>query len=118
MTSFYNDDTIKIDPTVERTTKGKEIVMMESIKKKIELGKSITIKFSVKFGEDDSPDLDEMTAEQLQEYLEELENQLDNLEANEPEDDGGDAYEEWSDKRDELEDLISDVEDRLDALED
>ena len=47
--------------------------MMESIKKKIELGKSITIKFSVKFGEDDRPDLDEMTAEQLQEYLEEQE---------------------------------------------
>ena len=111
-------DTIKIDPTAASTTKDKEIFTMEPIKKKIEIGKSITIKFSVKFGSDDSPDLDEMTAEQLQEYLEELEDQLDNLEANEPGDDGGDAYEEWSDKHDELEDLISEVEDRLDALED
>lgn len=99
------------------TAENKEIMMMEPIKKKITIGKNITLKFSVKFSSEDDPDLDELTMEQLQEYLEELESQLDELEANEPEDDGSDAYEEWSDKRDELEDLISEVEDRLDELD-
>ena len=80
--------------------------MKEPIKKKIELGNNVTIKFSVKVSSEDAPDIDEMTAEQLQAYLEELEDQLAELDDNEPEDECSDAYDEWSDKHEDLEDLI------------
>lgn len=86
---------------------------MEPIKKKIEIGEHITLKFSVKFSSEDDPNLNEQTADQLQEYLE---NQMYNLEVNEPKDAGSDTYDEWPDKRDKMEGLISDVENRLDEL--
>lgn len=58
--------------------------MKESIKKKFELGSKITVELSVEFSDDETPDIDDMSTDQLRAYLVELEEQLDDLDENEP----------------------------------
>ncbi len=61
------------------------------------------------------PDIEELTVDQLQEYLADLEVRLDELEDNEP-DTNSDEFDEWDDKYSEIEDLIDEVEERLKEL--
>lgn len=58
--------------------------MRDSEKRKNEHKGGLTIKFSVKITTNEDPDIEDMTVEQLEAYLDELEGQLDELNANEP----------------------------------
>lgn len=62
------------------------------------------------------PDINELTIEQLQEYLDDLEDRLGELEDNEPEDEDSDEYDEWEEKYSEVEELIEEVTERLEQL--
>ena len=48
------------------------------------------------------PDIDALTIEQLQEYLDDLEDRLGELEDNEPENTDSDEYDEWEEKYSEV----------------
>ena len=62
------------------------------------------------------PDIDELTIEQLAEYLDDLEDRLGELEDNEPDDTDSDEYDEWEEKHEEVEELIEEVSERLEQL--
>lgn len=68
----------------------------------------------VDFGNE--PEIDEMDAEQLREYLAQLEEQLAELDAREPKNEESEKYDDWADEHEDLEDLIDEVKDRLDEL--
>ena len=68
-----------------------EKLAMEQFKKlEEELGVKIDITVE--------PDIDELTIEQLEEYLSDLEDRIDELEDNEPEYEGSDEHDEWEEK--------------------
>lgn len=91
--------------------------MGDIYKKKIKVGDSVTIKFSVKHSDEEVPDIDEMTIEELEAYREELEEKIARLDAIEPDDEESDEYDDWADQHEDLEDLLDEVEDRLDELQ-
>lgn len=80
--------------------------------------KGFEIEIKIEIKNSDEPDIDEMNADQLREYLAELEAQLDELDGEEPEDDESEEYDEWAEKHEAIEDLIDDVNDRLEELAD
>lgn len=90
--------------------------MSDIYKKKVKIGDSVTIKFSVKHSDEDAPDIDDMTVEELEVYREQLEEKIARLDAIEPTDEESDEYEEWADHHEDLEDLLDEVEDRLDEI--
>ena len=91
--------------------------MSDIYKKKIKIGDAVTIKFSVKRSDEDAPDIDDMTIEELEAYREELEEKIAQLDAIEPADEESDKYDDWADQHEDLEDLLDEVEDRLDELQ-
>lgn len=91
--------------------------MSDIYKKKIKIGDAVTIKFSVKHSDEDAPDIDEMTVNELEAYREELEEKIARLDAIEPADEESEEYEDWADAHEDLEDLLDEVEDRLDELQ-
>lgn len=62
------------------------------------------------------PDIEELSIEQLEEYLCDLVDRLEELEDNEPDDENSDEYDDWEDKYDETESLIEEVSERLSEL--
>lgn len=62
------------------------------------------------------PDIDELTIEQLEEYLLDLDYRISDLDGYEPDDEDSDAHEEWEDKYYDLEELYKRVEERLEQL--
>ena len=91
--------------------------MSDIYKKKIKIGDAVTIKFSVKPSDEDAPDIDDMTIEELEAYREELEEKIARLDAIEPTDEESEEYDDWADQHEDLEDLLDEVEDRLDELQ-
>ena len=83
--------------------------MSDIYKKKIMIGDAVTIKFSMKHSDEDTPDIDEMT-------VEELEEKIARLDAIEPADEESDEYDDQADQHEDLEDLLDEVEDRLDEI--
>lgn len=59
---------------------------------------------------------DEMTGEELLEYLSRLERRLADLDAREPKNMNSDAFEAWADEHEALEDAIDEVREFLDEL--
>ena len=62
------------------------------------------------------PDLDQMSREELFDYLEAVHAQIDRLAEQEPQDMDSEEYEDWGDRHEELEDLADDLQDRLDEM--
>ena len=91
--------------------------MSDIYKKKIKIGETVTIKFSVKHSDEETPDIDDMNVEELEAYREELEEKIARLDAIEPDDEERDEYDDWADQHEDLEDLLDEVEDRLDELQ-
>ena len=91
--------------------------MSDIYKKKIKIGETVTIKFSVKHSDEETPDIDDMNVEELEAYREELEEKIARLDAIEPDDEESDEYDDWADQHEDLEDLLDGVEDRLDELQ-
>ena len=91
--------------------------MSDIYKKKIQIGDAVTIKFSVKHSDEETPDIDDMNVEELEAYREELEEKIARLDAIEPDDEESDEYDGWADQHEDLEDLLDEVEDRLDELQ-
>ena len=58
-------------------------------------------------------DIEEMSEEELKEYLTSLEQRLEELSDEEPEDDDSDEYETWADAHEDLEDRIDEVKELL-----
>ncbi len=58
-------------------------------------------------------DIEEMSEEELKEYLSRLDRSLEELSEQEPEDDGGDEYEAWADAHEDLEDRIDEAKELL-----
>lgn len=61
--------------------------------------------------------LEDMTRQELLDYLAELEQQLQQLDEREPKWMGSEAYEIWADEHEELEDAIDEVRELLDEVE-
>ena len=91
--------------------------MSDIYKKKIKIGETVTIKFSVKHSDEETPDIDDMNVEELEAYREELEEKIARLDAIEPDDEESDEYDDWADQHEDLEDLLDEVEDRLEELQ-
>lgn len=58
--------------------------------------------------------LDEMSREELLDYLRQLERRLQGLDAQEPKNMNSEAYESWADEHEVLEDAIDEVRELLD----
>ena len=78
--------------------------------------KTPSIRYSVQPILEDVPDLEQMDAQALKEYLEELEEAKVRLDLAEPRSQRSDAYEEWAQEHEDLEDLIDEVLDRIEDL--
>lgn len=65
-----------------------------------------------------TPELDNMTPEQLRAYQAALLEKLADLDAREPQNMNSEAYEAWGDAHEELEDLLDEIQDRLDDIAD
>lgn len=61
-------------------------------------------------------DIDEMTAEELAEYLAFLEERRAEMDENEPADEDSDAFADWAQRHEELEDLYDEALERLELL--
>lgn len=61
-------------------------------------------------------DIDEMTAEELVDYLAFLEERRSELDENEPADESSDAFADWAERHEELEDLYDEALERLELL--
>ena len=59
------------------------------------------------------PDLDGMSREQLEDYLQAVREQIARLDEEEPADMESEAYEDWGGRHEELEDLADELMDRL-----
>jgi len=71
----------------------------------------------IPFPAPEEPDIYEMDAAQLKEYLFSLEEQLAQLDAREPRSQRSETYEAWADEHEELEDYMDEIRDLLDELE-
>ncbi len=61
--------------------------------------------------------LEDMTREELENYLAELQEELEKLDAREPRNMNSEAYEQWADEHEELEDVMDEVREVLDEME-
>ena len=61
-------------------------------------------------------DIDEMTVEELVDYLAFLEERRSELDENEPADESSDAFADWAERHEELEDLYDEALERLELL--
>ena len=61
-------------------------------------------------------DIDEMTAEELAEYLAFLAERRAEMDENEPADEDSDAFADWAERHEELEDLYDEALERLELL--
>ena len=61
-------------------------------------------------------DIDEMTVEELVDYLAFLEERRSELDENEPADENSDAFADWAERHEELEDLYDEALERLELL--
>lgn len=61
--------------------------------------------------------LDEMSREELLDYLRQLERRLQGLDAREPKNMNSEAYESWADEHEVLEDAIDEVRELLDEIQ-
>lgn len=61
-------------------------------------------------------DIDEMTAQELAEYLAFLEDRRAEMDENEPDDEDSDAFADWAERHEELEDLYDEALERLELL--
>ena len=61
-------------------------------------------------------DIDEMTAQELAEYLVFLEERRAEMDENEPADEDSDAFADWAERHVELEDLYDEALERLELL--
>ncbi len=59
------------------------------------------------------PDLDGLSREQLEDYLQAVREQIARLDEEEPADMESEAYEDWGGRHEELEDLADELMDRL-----
>ena len=64
-----------------------------------------------------TPELDNMTLEQLQAYQAVLLQKLADLDAKEPQNMNSEAFETWGDAHEELEDLLDEIQDLLDEVQ-
>ena len=62
------------------------------------------------------PELDDMSREELLDYLKAVRARIDQLDEREPEDMAGEEYEAWGDQHEELEDLADEILDLLDEM--
>lgn len=62
------------------------------------------------------PDLDAMSREELQDYLNAVRAQIRRLDRQEPKNMNSEEYEEWGDRHEELEDLVDEILDLLDEM--
>lgn len=62
------------------------------------------------------PDIEELSPEQLAEYLGGLEERLAELEDNEPEDEDSDEHDDWEDRYDHTIELIEEVSEAMEEL--
>ena len=65
-----------------------------------------------------TPELDNMSLEQLRAYQAVLLQKLADLDAKEPQNMNSEAFETWGDAHEELEDLLDEIQDRLDDIAD
>ena len=65
----------------------------------------------------EEPDIYEMDADALKEYLAQLRAQIDRLDEDEPEDMESEAYEAWGEQHELLEDMVDEVLELLDEME-
>ena len=80
--------------------KSYEEAALEQLKKlEDELGIKIDIQVE--------PDIESLTVEQLEEYLEDLECRLSDLEDNEPNSSDEEAYDDWEDEYSNIEDFLN-----------
>lgn len=99
--------------------------LTDKVKKALDSGESVVIdirrgkNIEVLVGDDcgyDHMDLEELTLEQLQEYLDQLEERLAELDDKEPADMSSEEYDEWADEHEDVEDRIDEVIDRMEEL--
>jgi len=64
----------------------------------------------------DYRDIENMSIEELEDYLQELEGQYEAVESEEPDDSESEEYEEWEENLEEIEDEIDCVKDKLAEL--
>lgn len=62
------------------------------------------------------PELDDMSREELLDYLKAVRARIDQLDEREPEDMASEEYEAWGDQHEELEDLADEILDLLDEM--
>ena len=67
--------------------------------------------------EEECVEIEEMTRQELQAFLEELEQMLTQLDAREPKNQRSDDYEAWAQEHEDLEDAIDEVREYLDRSE-
>lgn len=61
--------------------------------------------------------LDDMTREELQEYLEEIQERIEKLDEKEPKNMNSQAYEDWADEHEVLEDLVDEIVEMLEEMQ-
>ena len=78
--------------------------------------KIIEIDFTHKVTADDDVYIEDMTPEQLLQFISDMKNKLAALDALEPSDDNSEEYDDWADEHEEIEDIIDEALDRLDEI--
>lgn len=61
--------------------------------------------------------LDDMSREELQEYLEEIQQRIEKLDEKEPKNMNSQAYEDWAEEHEVLEDLVDEIVEMLEEME-
>jgi glutamyl-tRNA reductase len=61
--------------------------------------------------------LDDMSREELQEYLEEIQQRIEKLDEKEPKNMNSKAYEDWAEEHEVLEDLVDEIVEMLEEME-
>ena len=75
--------------------------------------KALEDKLGCKIDIEIEPDIEELSPEQLTEYLGDLEERLSELEDNEPEDETSDEYDDWEENYDHICELIEEVQEQI-----
>ena len=91
--------------------------MKTPIHKTWKLGKNVTIDFSIRFDAAETPEIEELTEEELEAFMDRLEEELQAMDANEPEDEDSEAYDEWWEEQMALQDLIDTVEEQMETMQ-
>ena len=61
--------------------------------------------------------LDDMTREELQEYLEEIQERIEKLDEKEPKNMNSQAYADWADEHEVLEDMVDEIVEMLEEMQ-